>query len=119
MPREYTVEDIDKMLNGFGMPTELVNLIDGLVHRIQEISDNETLVYYGEGVLGGVARKNRRGILAQGSYSTGTLRDEDMIIMFQTIGQIVKCDSIIKDAHEAWLLDDNARDNEQECLASG
>ena len=119
MPHEYTVEVIDKMLNGFGMPTELVNLIDGLVYRVMETSDNEILVFYGEGSLGAEARKQRRGILAQGSYSTGTLRDEDMIDMFNTIGLTTDCDECKDDAHKAWTLDSNASYHEEKCLTSG
>ena len=119
MPKEYTVERIDKMLNGFGMPTDLVNLIDGLVYRVMEMSDNEILVFYGEGELGAEARKQRRGILAQGSYSTGTLRDEDMIDMFNTIGLTTDCDECKDDAHKAWTLDSNASYHEEKCLTSG
>jgi len=118
MPNEYTVEAIDKMLNGFHMPTEMENLIDGLVYRVMEMSDNEILFFKTESILGRVARTNRRGILAQGSYSTGTLRDEDMIDMFATIGQLTGCDSIKNDAHEAWTLDNNASYHEESCLAA-
>ena len=116
MPTEYTVENIDKMLNEFHMPTEIMNLIDGLVHRVMEISDNDTLVYYGEGILGGAARRDRLNWLTSGSYSSGTLRDEDMITMFGTIGRITKCHTCRDDAHKAWLLDDNASHHEEECL---
>ena len=31
------------------------------------------------------------GVLDPGSYSTGTLRDEDLVDMFDTIGSIVEC----------------------------
>ena len=119
MPTEYTVENIDKMLNEFHMPTEIMNLIDGLVHRVMEISDNDTLVYYGEGILGEAARRDRRGILTQGSYSSGTLRDEDMILMFLTIGNVTNCDECRDDAHKAWTLDDNASHHEEKCVTSG
>ena len=116
MPTNYHVKDVDRILNDHHMPSDMVLLIDGLVFRIMELSDNGVLFDAEDALEGLAARKQRRGILEAGSWSTGTLRDEDMISMFTNIGVYTKCDICQEKAHLAWALDMNAHQHEMECL---
>ena len=117
MPTNYTVKDVDHILNTNHMPSDLVLLIDGLVFRILELSDNRSLFDMDDALEGLADRKARRGVLEEGTYSSGTLRDEDMISMFNVIGGMTKCEVCLKKSHLAWSLDRSANDHEIGCLA--
>jgi len=110
-----TIKDIDRILNEFGMPQDLAHLLEGMAHRIMVLSDNDILIDESNWIVGRERRIERRGILHAGSYSTGTMRTEDIITMFETIGQIVNCDDCKLDAHLAHALGTAASEHEESC----
>ena len=114
MKQNITIKDIDRILNEFGMPQDLADLLEGMANRIMSLSDNDILMSEANVIVGREERKVRRGILHSGSYSSGTLRGEDIIRMFDTIGQIVNCDDCKLDAHLAQALSVAAHNHESE-----
>ena len=115
MKQNVTVSDIDKVLNAFHMPTDMQKMLDGMTYRIMELSDNDTLFDEGDSIRGEQARIMRRGILDVGSYSTGTLRDSDMLSMFSVIAGMTKCDTCKRKQHLAWTYGQAGYQHEQQC----
>jgi len=116
MTDSYYVKDIDRILNNNHMPADLVVLVDGLVYRMMSYSENETMFDSTDSLNGLAARKARKGILETGTYSSGSLRDEDMMSMFSVIAGMTKCDVCTQKSHLAQSLDKGAHDHEVWCL---
>ena len=115
MKQYIRIEDADRMLNDFHMPADLAQAIDGMVHRIMELSDNDILFDEADVVKGYERRQERRGILDQGSYSTGTLRDSDMLSMFSVIAGMTRCETCKQKQHLAWTYGQAGYQHEQQC----
>lgn len=110
-----TIKDIDRILNEFGMPQDLADLLEGMAHRIMVLSDNDTLMDKDNVLVGREGRYKRRGILHAGSYASGSISGEDIITMFETVGAIVNCEDCKLDAHLAHALGTAAHEHEGDC----
>ena len=103
--KQWTHDDIVRVIDDFGMPSEMADIIMTLRYRVRVLSDNDIVFDQDDirnaRIAQAVRVAERYQYLTEGTYLHGDLRTPSLASMFDTIGQMTRCTECQTDAHNA------------------